>query len=244
MSHLAIFDVDRTLVNTAWAGGHGFVAAVREVLGLDEFSTDWFSYRYSSDNGITDELCRRHLGRGPTDAEIAELQQRYMVFLNGEIDRDPDCVEEVGGAAALIAAIEAAPGRHAALATGGWRVAATRKLESAGVDTTRCAGGYADDAWGRSEIIATARQRAEQHYAMEFTTVCYVGDARWDVAAARRLGIPFLGVGSGERAESLRLAGARTIISDYRDTDAALDAIAGAEHPDPNDGTGRAPDAD
>lgn len=244
MSHLAVFDVDRTLVHTAWPGGHGFVGAVKAVLGIPEFSTDWFSYRYSSDNGITDELCRTHLERGPTDDEIATMQARYMEFLNGAIAADPECVTPVPGAAALMAAIDATPDRHAALATGGWRVAATRKLESAGVDTTRLPGGYADDAWGRSVIITTARQRAEAHYGRTFDTVCYVGDARWDVAAARRLGIPFLGVGSGERAESLRLAGARTIIPDYRDTAAALDAIANAEPPAPEDGTGRSPDAD
>jgi phosphoglycolate phosphatase-like HAD superfamily hydrolase len=244
VSHLAIFDVDRTLVQTTWSAGHGFVGAVQEVLGIGEFSTDWFSYRYSSDNGITDELCRTHLDRSPTDAEIAELQARYMRFLDGAIAADPGCVSQVTGAAALMAAIAAAAGRHAALATGGWRVAATRKLETAGVDPAPLPGGFADDAWGRSAIIATAQARAEAHYGTTFDTVCYVGDARWDVAAARRLGIPFLGVGTGERAASLRLAGARTIIPDYRDTEAALQAIATAEHPHPEDGTGRAPEAD
>jgi phosphoglycolate phosphatase-like HAD superfamily hydrolase len=47
--------------------------------------------------------------------------------------------------------------------------------------------------------------------------VVYVGDAVWDVKAARNLGYRFVGIGSGANAERLRREGARRVLADYLD---------------------------
>jgi phosphoglycolate phosphatase-like HAD superfamily hydrolase len=75
--------------------------------------------------------------------------------------------------------------------------------------------------------MSLAAERVAAHRGVPgFQSIVYVGDAAWDVKAARRLGWHFVGIGSGERAECLRQEGARWVIPDYRDHGAFFDAIA------------------
>ena len=64
------------------------------------------------------------------------------------------------------------------------------------------------------EILGLAAGRAAARHAR----VGSVGDGVWDVQAARQLGWPFLGIGSGARAEKLRAAGATLVLPDLTDT--------------------------
>ncbi|MFZ2869038.1 hypothetical protein, partial [Zavarzinia sp.] len=78
----------------------------------------------------------------------------------------------------------------------------------------------------RAGIIDAASARAAaEHGIDEFEIRVYVGDGVWDAAAARELGIGFVGIGSGERAAALRAAGAQRVIEDYADLGRALDSI-------------------
>ena len=45
----------------------------------------------------------------------------------------------------------------------------------------------------------------------------YIGDGLWDIRASRSLGIPFIGVGRGEREKMLRAAGAKIVVPDFQD---------------------------
>lgn len=241
---LAIFDVDRTLVFTRWRDGHGFVQALTDVTGITGVSWDWHSYRYSSDDGIVHEIFERERGRQATPDELAALRTRFVEVLHEHRADDSEFVVEVPGAAALIAQMRASDDWTVALATGGWRVAAHAKLVLAGIDVADAPGGYADDAFGRTEIIGHGRRRAEAAHG-PFDRVVFVGDARWDVKAARRLGLPFVGVGDEpERVDALRRAGAQAIIGDYRDANAARAAFDAAVPPLDGDDGHRPPDAD
>ena len=59
--------------------------------------------------------------------------------------------------------------------------------------------------------------RARQHYGIsQFAKVVSVGDGLWDVRTAANLNLDFVGIASGERAQTLADAGARHIVGDYR----------------------------
>lgn len=73
-----------------------------------------------------------------------------------------------------------------------------------------------DDAVPRHDIIRTAIERTERGSIDAFDTLTYVGDGVWDVRAADRLGIDFLGISRGARAERLREIGADRVFSDFR----------------------------
>lgn len=243
---LVIFDVDHTLVRVRWPSGHGFVQALSDVTGVRDVSWDWGSYRWSSDNGIVDEIFARHAGRAPRPDEIAAMQARFLEILHANAAADPEFVVAVPGARAFVDALAADADWAVALATGNWRVAAHAKLRLAGFGALLDAGvvgGYADDAWGRSAIIAAARDRALAAHGPH-DHVAFVGDAVWDVRAARAIGMPFCGVAGTGRREALHRAGARAIIADFTDAAAARQALLAAVPPEPGDEGGRRPDAD
>ena len=83
----------------------------------------------------------------------------------------------------------------------------------------------ADDAHPREEIVRIAATRALPGAGMEFERGVYVGDGVWDVRAAARLGIGFLGIGESEAEERLRAAGANIVLPDHRSVDRFLAAI-------------------
>ncbi len=48
-----------------------------------------------------------------------------------------------------------------------------------------------------------------------FSSIVCVGDAVWDVWAARSLGLALVGIGEGERSTRLLAEGAKYVVADY-----------------------------
>jgi phosphoglycolate phosphatase-like HAD superfamily hydrolase len=67
---------------------------------------------------------------------------------------------------------------------------------------------------------------------VRFDVVVSVGDAPWDVRTAYNLGLRFVGVGSGEKGERLRAAGALVVL-DHLDYGPLLRALRRARVPVP-----------
>ncbi|HKX29104.1 MAG TPA: hypothetical protein VJ302_15525 [Blastocatellia bacterium] len=90
----------------------------------------------------------------------------------------------------------------------------------------------ADDAVISEEILRIATARALTHHGREaFEKIVSIGDGLWDATTAVRLGIPFLGIGSGHRAQRLREAGANQVLEDYRDHGRFMQDLEEAEIP-------------
>ena len=53
--NLVMFDIDGTLTQTCAVDAACYVEAVMEVTGLRAISTDWASYRHTTDSGILDD---------------------------------------------------------------------------------------------------------------------------------------------------------------------------------------------
>ena len=68
-----------------------------------------------------------------------------------------------------------------------------------------------------------------------FQSIISVGDGVWDVTAAIRLGLAFVGVGRGRRAQSLIRAGARHVVPDFHDTSGVAALLQSAVIPAPTD---------
>jgi len=68
--------------------------------------------------------------------------------------------------------------------------------------------------------------------------IVLVGDAEWDVTTARRLSLPFIGIGRGEKRERLLQSGAAHVLTDYLDFDAFAAALESATVPRPARGPG------
>lgn len=220
-SRLAIFDVDGTLLRTSGVDDECYIQAMDEVFGIRGMSTDWGSYSHSTDGAILADLIRQRLGREPTASDAATHRSRFVELLQAVAAKSPERFAQTPGASAAMQSLRER-GWTTAIATGGWRASALLKLERGGLDVTGTAAAFADDALPREAIILHAAARATVG---PEPRVVYIGDGLWDLRAANRLAIGFVGIASGERAEALRAAGAVDVLADFSNGEAFLRAL-------------------
>lgn len=228
MSRVALFDLDGTLTRTNEVDGSCFLAAVEAELGVLA-EADWSRYRHCTDEGIGTELWLRHVGAPPAAADLARLRRRFLVLLRRAARAEPHRFDAVDGALELLRQLPAA-GWTSVIATGAWEASARLKLRAARlpIDLPLFA---CDSCPSREAILARALAYCGDAARGTVERAVSIGDGVWDVAAAAALGLPFVGVATGVRADRLREAGARVVIADFRDLGATLDALQSAPVP-------------
>lgn len=220
-----MFDLDGTLADTMQTDEECFVGALFDVFGFKNVNTDWSAYRHATDSGILLELFEQRLNRGPQWDEIEKFQSRFVMLLDDAF-QNPNRFGPIPGAEVLLAKLANCGDFGTALATGGWKISAQWKLQKAGLNFSFGASAYADDDYSREGIMSCALQRALARYGQtRFDAVIYIGDAIWDVRASKKLGYHFIGIGGGARAEKLRSAGAKTVFSDYTNTNSFINSL-------------------
>ena len=220
---LAIFDVDGTLLNNLASEDACFAKAVSEVLRLPELNTDWATYRHVTDGGVATEAYRRVYATDPPLDLLDAVVARFIELL--AIAHRTEHITEVAGASNLLLALPSLDW-SVAIATGAWQRAASFKLTAGALPSEQLPIATAEDGPARTDIVQRARARAETlHFVSSFEKVVSIGDGVWDVTAARALGLPFIGVGHGVRANGLRLAGASIVLADFVDVETAFLAL-------------------
>lgn len=116
---VVIFDIDGTLTRTNGVDEECYAQAVHDVLGVSGISTDWGSYRYSSDNGILHEIIEMHCKRAPTGRDFRAVRSRFIELVSVRSRRDSEGWEEVAGAREILRELPSM-GWTIAVATGGW----------------------------------------------------------------------------------------------------------------------------
>jgi phosphoglycolate phosphatase-like HAD superfamily hydrolase len=230
MSSLAIFDIDGTLTDTNAVDDACYRSAVAVAIGVPERAIDWTGAAHFTDRGIFDWLCEVHGRPAPTSADISFARDRLTQLLTTAMGVSPGDFVPIAGAVRVLEHL-AAGGWHTSIATGCWRPSARLKLRAAGIDMHDALIACADDAASRTEIVTLSRERATAFYGCEFSRVVSIGDGTWDVETAAALGLPFVGIGRGERAARLRSVGAAVVLEDYSDLDAFTNALAAARVP-------------
>ncbi len=224
---LVMFDIDGTLTLTNEVDNRCYLCALGEALGSTDIDTDWAKYRDVTDSGIASALLQARHGTPPSSEQLNTVRARFVALLEQAFAREPAACRAVPGAAAILAELAERAGFAVGLATGGWLESARLKLHRAGLGEREFPLASASDARSREAIMALAAKRVAARWGVPgFQSIVYVGDAVWDVKAARRLGWHFVGIGSGERAERLRSEGAQCVIADYCDQSLFFDAIA------------------
>lgn len=222
---LAIFDIDGTLTATNDVDSLCFEKAVRQILKLERFDTNWANYPYVTDTGIVEEVSQLHRGRSISEAELNSL---LLCFL-GELEDSPrGSFQPIAGANEFLQYLRCSGEFAVALATGAWRESAQLKLHRAGIDVSEIILASSSDAIEREEIMQLARERASCRYQrQEFEEIVYFGDAAWDVRATRNLGWRLIGI--GERYEMLMEMGVESAFRDYSDRRSILHALGHGE---------------
>jgi phosphoglycolate phosphatase-like HAD superfamily hydrolase len=224
---LVMFDIDGTLTLTNEVDNRCYLRALGDALGVTEIDTDWTKYPEVTDSGIASALLEARQGAPPSSEQLDAVRERFVALLRKAFAQDPAACRAVHGAAGILDALAERAGFTVGLATGGWRESARLKLQHAGLGAREFPLASASDACAREAIMVLAAERvAAQWRVASFRSIVYVGDAVWDVRAARNLGYRFIGIGSGAQAARLRREGARCVIGDYSDPAVFFDALA------------------
>lgn len=206
-----LLDLDGTLMPSHEVDNACYWAAVRDVFETDVGVLSLHAFRHVTDAGILDEWCRRTVGRPPTALETAAVRKRFLAHIEDAAETTPEAFTPLPGLRDWLAR---RPSGSLAVATGGWSHTARFKLAAAGLDGFDLPLASADDALRRVDIMRTAHRRLGASF--RTVTPTYFGDGAWDLAAARELDWPFIGIASGDRADALRRAGAEQVAPDFR----------------------------
>jgi len=229
---LVIFDIDGTLTQTSRVDEICFTRAFADTHGLEVLADHWIDCPHVSDSGVTQHLFQYYFGRDPRDHESGAIKQRLVDLLEEHHRLDQSYFAEIPRAAETFNQLVDGRGWAKAIATGCWQPSAEMKLRAASINYHGIPGGFAEDGVARESIVGAAISRSRNHYRHEnFDRIVSVGDGVWDVRTAARLGLAFIGVASGARAEMLREAGAKHVIPDFEDADRFFECLEDAEAP-------------
>src|SRR5688500_14174227 len=212
-----IFDLDGTLVDTVYA--HVF-AWQRALLEFGSPVDGWRIHRrIGMSGGLFARAVAREIGRLLTDAEAEALQRRH-----GELFREllPER-RPLPGAVELLVDRRAGGVVHG-IATSGRRPEIDRSLEALGIPASTVVVERGDVLRAKPEpdLFLACQERLGVAIAD-----CYVvGDAVWDLLAARRAGMLSVGLLTGGYGEDeLRAAGAFRVYRDAAELHDSLDEL-------------------
>jgi HAD superfamily hydrolase (TIGR01509 family) len=212
-----IFDLDGTLVDTVYA----HVFAWQRALGESGMSIDgWRIHRrIGMSGGLFTRAVAREIGRELTDAEAEEVQHRH-----GELFREllPER-RPLPGARDLLADLRAREVTHG-IGTSGRRPEIDASLDALGVPDSTVVVERGDVARAKPEpdLFQECARRLHAD-----PGDCYVvGDAVWDLLAARRAGMLSIGLlTGGYGADELERAGAYRVYRDAAELNVSLDEL-------------------
>ena len=212
-----IFDLDGTLVDTVYA----HVFAWQRALAEAEMPIDgWRIHRrIGMSGGLFARAVAREVGRPLSDEEVEAVQQRH-----GELYREllPER-RPLPGAVRLLAELREL-GVVYGIATSGRRPEIDASLEVLGVgaETVVVERGDVLRAKPEPDLFVTCAQRL----GVEPMDCYVVGDAVWDLLAARRAGMLSVGLLSGGYGEDeLTRAGAFRVYRDAEELRGSLDEL-------------------
>jgi HAD superfamily hydrolase (TIGR01509 family) len=212
-----IFDLDGTLVDTVYA--HVF-AWQRALIELGSPVDGWRIHRrIGMSGGLFARAVAREIGRELSADEAEALQRRHgEVFREILPERRP-----LPGAIELLAALRRDGVTHG-IATSGRRPEIDSSLEALGIpaDTVVVERGDVLRAKPEPDLFLACRERLGVA-----ARDCYVvGDAVWDLLAARRAGMLSVGLLTGGYGEDeLRAAGAFRVYRDAAELHESLDEL-------------------
>ncbi len=223
---LAILDIDGTLTDTISLHQTAFLSAM-ESFSFPNLNRNWSDYRHHTDTAIFEEAWFNAHGTKPTLKERGVFHER--VEREFEVVRVGTVIREIPGAAGFVRALI---DRDWAVvfATGGLRQLSRRKLVAVGIPFAEPILITASEHVTRHDLVSCAMTAAADHYGFRPDLTVSIGDGLWDMETASDLGLPFVGVGNGPKADMLRGRGA-TVIPDFQNLSVVFDVLAACERP-------------
>jgi len=208
-----LFDIDGTLLFSDKIDSRCFADSYTAIFGRPFPTIDWTRFAEVTDHVIFRTAFHDHFGRYPTPTERVTFENRYLDALNLARAAKPNDFREVPGAVALWHRLNADDRFLTGIATGGWQRPAGVKLAHIGISPNQPFAGYANDKFSRVDILNEAIGLAGNLHDVQQTI--YVGDAVWDIATTRKMGLPLIGVRRKGDHDTLARLGANRIVTDF-----------------------------
>ncbi len=213
---LAIFDIDGTICDTQEVEGKCYANAIRQATGISLETLEWTAYPEPTSSGIVRHL----LADDPAGAEKEEeIKHLFVDMLGKALPKFPGDFSPLNGAVEFLDCLKTESVCSVAIATGGFDSEAEFKLNSCGISLHDFPHATSSDTPKRQDIISLAAKRA----GFELSSIVYFGDAPWDLAASRALGIPMIGI--GRRTAKLQDLGLKNVFRDYSKPRAIVDTL-------------------
>lgn len=223
---LAVLDIDGTLTDTIPLHQAAFLAAM-ESFEFPNLDRNWAGYTHHTDTAIFEEAWFNAYG---TNGAL-ERRQEFHLRLEDEFARVSSNIkiDEIAGATTFVKALHDR-GWAVVFATGGLRQLSRKKLSAVGIAFEDEILVTASEHVTREELVAHAIIAAGRYYAFKPRSIVSIGDGIWDLKTAKSLDLPFLGVGTGPKADMLRDRGA-VVVPDFQDLPAVFAALDFAASP-------------
>jgi HAD superfamily hydrolase (TIGR01509 family) len=214
-----IFDLDGTLVDTVYAHVFAWQKALQE---RDMAIDGWRIHRrIGMSGGLFTRAVGRELGHELSEAEASEVQDRHDELFRELLP--PEARRPLPGARKLLEELRDRSIVHG-IATSGRRPSIDASLDSLGIgdETVVVQRGDVARAKPEPDLFLECASRLGQE-----PEECYViGDAVWDLLAARRARMLSIGLLSGGYgADELQAAGAFRVYRDAAELRASLDEL-------------------
>lgn len=223
---LVLWDIDQTLIDLRGAGRDWYSQVLSEVVGITMAGMPAFFGR--TELAITSEVLSLH-GIEPDEETVRKVWAGLVAVSEQAIPTLPQRGLVLPGAAAALAALAAEEQAVQSLVTGNLREIAWHKLSAFDLHEHLDfeIGGYGSLSAHRPDLVAHAvEQAAARHSPFARDAVIVIGDTPHDVDAALAHGATAVGVATGRfDADTLRDAGAHTVLADLSDTGAVLTAV-------------------
>ncbi len=159
LTHLVVFDIDGTLVDSMGFDGPLYASLLREMVGC-EVDEDWSTFPHVTDAGLLEE-CLKRCGIVDGDGSLRRtFKKRFAASIRDYIATHPSEVREAPGARVAFDALRSEPGLRVAIATGGWRETALLKLRAAGFEVGDTPIATSSEHFDRTVIMQLAQRHA------------------------------------------------------------------------------------
>jgi phosphoglycolate phosphatase len=197
-----LFDIDGTLMLSGGAGSRALDRVFAARHGLTG-ALDAIDAGGKTDPQILGEVFAAHLGRAPSEDELAAIIADYLPLLVEELARSS--LRLMPWVHQALDWLDRRGEVHLGLATGNVRAGAMAKLGRAALWERFAFGGFGCDAAVRAEVVRAGIDRGRAHAggaggggaAIDDADIVVIGDTLHDITAARACGIRVLAVATG-----------------------------------------------
>ncbi|MFK7757230.1 MAG: HAD family hydrolase [Flavobacteriales bacterium] len=212
---LIVFDIDGTLLNSTGVDEECFQQALVDTFGIVSANFNWENFSDVTDQGVTEDILAKHLGRTATETEVLKVELKMGELVQRERATNPFKFTPAPGVHDVIFELMKSKDTMFCLATGAWKDSALAKLSALDVDLGGIPWAHAGPQRRRSDIVNEAVSRAKEYYQRaDFSSIHALGDGKWDLLTAQELNLDFIGMDLLKTGRLVQL-GAEKVIHEY-----------------------------